>query len=376
MSERSVTIKWGSYLRMPIAIFLALLIGFFITAIFSEDPFYAYYTFLTGPVSYLNRFGDWIEDAITLTLLGLSVSIVYSANQFSLGAEGQMTFGALAAGIAVLFLPFPPLFLIPIAMLFSMMAGFAWGAIPGILKAKLNANEIVSTLMLNYVAVKFYEYYVTFKLTPPGAGFVASAPFPDSAALGSFIPNLPFLSTIRQLFTRQTSISIALYITIAAVFLVSYMMYRTTIGYEIRITGQNPLFAKYGGIKVTRVIFLSMAISGAFAGLAGAHVAIGIHERLLLGIAVGFGFEGVVVSLLAKNNPKWVPLAALVYAYLRTGADVMERSTDISREMVLIIQGLIILFITAERTFSFHKVDTGVFRRLIGKKSVTKQEQL
>jgi len=376
MNKKTLTIKWGSYLRMPIAILLALLIGFFLTAMFSEDPFYAYYKFLTGPVSYLNRFGDWIEDAITLTLLGLSVSIVYSANQFCLGAEGQMTFGALVAGIAVLFLPLPSLLLIPAAMLLAMMAGFLWGAVPGLLKAKLNANEIVSSLMLNYVAVKFYEYFVTFKLTLPGAGFVASQPFPDSAALGSFIPNLPFLAAIRQQFMRQTSITIALYITIAAVLLVSYMMYRTTIGYEIRITGQNPLFAKYGGIKITRVIFLSMAISGAFAGLAGAHVAVGIHERLLLGVAVGFGFEGIVVSLLAKNNPKWVPLAALVYAYLRTGADVMERSTDISREMVLIIQGLIILFITAERTFAFHKVEGGLFHRFSKKTSEAKQETL
>ena len=314
MGERTAKIKWGSLLRMPIAIFLALFIGFLITAIFSEQPFFAYYTFLTGPVSFLNRFGDWIEDAITLTMLGLSVSIVFSANQISLGAEGQMTFGALVAGIAVLFLPLPPILLIPVAMILSMMAGFAWGAIPGFLKARLNANEIVSSLMLNYVAVKFYEYYVTYKLTLPGAGFVASEPFPDSASLGSFIPNLPFLSNLRQLFLRQTSISIALYIAIAAVILVSVMMYKMTIGYEIRVTGQNPLFAKYGGIKVTRVIFLSMALSGAFAGLAGAHVAVGIHERLLLGVAVGFGFEGVVVSLLAKNNPKWVPLAALVYA--------------------------------------------------------------
>jgi simple sugar transport system permease protein len=226
-------------------------------------------------------------------------------------------------------------------MILSMMAGFAWGAIPGLLKARLNANEIVSSLMLNYVAVKFYEYYVTYKLTLPGAGFVASEPFPDSASLGSFIPNLPFLSNLRQMFLRQTSISIALYIAIAAVILVSVMMYKMTIGYEIRVTGQNPLFAKYGGIKVTRVIFLSMALSGAFAGLAGAHVAVGIHERLLLGVAVG--------------------------------ADVMERSTDISREMVLIVQGLIILFITAERSFSLHVGDSGIRSRLIGKKSEGKQ---
>jgi ABC-type uncharacterized transport system permease subunit len=344
-------VDWAAVLRMPSAIFLALAIGFLITLIFSEEPLYAYYSFLTGPLSYLNRFGDWIEDAITLTFLGLSVAIVFSANQISLGAEGQMTFGALTAGLCALYLNVPPILLVPLMMLAAMAAGFLWGSVPGLLKAKLNANEIVSSLMLNYVAVKFYEYFVTYKITLPGAGFVASKPFGENASLGSFIPKLPFLENIRLQFLRQTSISMALYFAIAAVIFVSFMMYRQKIGYEIRITGENPLFAKYGGINVTRVIFLSMAISGAFAGLAGAHIAVAIHKRLLLGVAVGFGFEGVVVSLLAKNNPKWVPLSALVYAYLRTGADVMERSTDVSREMVLIIQGLIILFITAERVF-------------------------
>lgn len=351
MLKRQSTIQWAKILKMPLAILLSLFIGFIITIFVSEEPLKAYYTLLTGPLSYLNRFGDWIEDAITLTLLGLTFSIFFSAQQICLGAEGQMTLGALTSGLVVLFVPLPKIIVIPLALIVSMLAGFGWGAIPGILKSRLNANEIVSSLMLNFIAVKFYEYIVTFKLTKPTSGFVASDPFPESGTFPSFIPDFPIFENIRNLIAQQTSITFALYIALMAVVFVSVMLYRTTIGYEIRITGHNQNFGRYGGMQVKRVIFLSMAIGGAFAGLAGAHVAIAIHGRLLLGIAVGFGFEGIVVTLLAKNNPKWVPLAALVYSYLRIGADVMERSTDVSREMVLLIQGLIILFITAERSF-------------------------
>jgi len=127
------------------------------------------------------------------------------------------------------------------------------------------------------------------------------------------------------------------------------LMYRTPFGYELRMVGANLKFARYGGVNTPRTIILTMAISGAIAGLAGAHLAMGVNQKLIVNITVGLGFEGVVVALLARNNPLAVPIAALAYGYLRAGADVMERSTDVSREMVLIIQAIIILLITAER---------------------------
>ena len=149
MSKRISDFKWSSFSRIILALVLALGIGFIITLIFSKQPVFAYYSFLTGPLQFLNRFGDWIEDAITLTLLGLAVSVAFSANQTLLGAEGQMTLGALASGIVVLYLPLPGMLLIPVALLAAIIFGTAWGAIPGILKARLQANELVSSLMLN-----------------------------------------------------------------------------------------------------------------------------------------------------------------------------------------------------------------------------------
>ena len=143
--------------------------------------------------------------------------------------------------------------------------------------------------------------------------------------------------------------TIALFIAVVAVIAVWFLMARTPLGYEIRVIGANLRFAEYGGINTKRTIALSFAVSGLLAGLAGAQLATGLVKQLTLGISVGVGFEGIVVALLARNNPLAVPIAGLFYGYLRTGAQIMERSSDVTREVVLIIQAIIILMITAER---------------------------
>ncbi len=336
-------------IRILLAIGIALLLGFIITLLVSKEPIDAYRAFLTGPLSRLNRFGEWIKESITLTLLGLAVALVFKANLFSLGQEGQMALGALVSGAIALFLPLPGYLRIPIALVAAMVVGFAFGWIPGYLKAKLNASELVSSLMLNAIALRLYDYILINFIKAPNAGYNSSADFPPAGALPHFIPHFSFLADIYKRWTAQANITIMLYIAILMVFVVYYLMYRTPFGYELRMVGANLKFARYGGVNTPRVIILAMAISGAVAGLAGAHLSMGVNQKLIVNITVGLGFEGVVVALLARNNPIVVPFAALAYGYLRAGADVMERTTDVSREMVLIIQAIIILLVTAER---------------------------
>ncbi len=334
-------------LRIIAVIIIALLIGFVITALVSEEPGQAYSDLLTGPLPRIsidesgvslrgiNRFGNWLEDSITLILLGLSVAIVFSARQFSLGAEGQLFLGAMAAGVVSLLVQAPLAIHIGLALIAAGTAGFLWGLIPGVLKAYLNADEIVSTLMLNVIAIQIYRFLLTQYLKDPTAGFVATEFFPDTAVLPIIIPG--------------TRVTVMLIITIAAIFAGWYFISRTPVGYEIRVLGANIKFAEYGGINTRRVIALSMAVSGILAGLAGAHLSMGLLKQLTLNLSLGIGFEGIVVALLARNDPKFVPLTGLFYGYLRTGAQIMERSSDVTREVVLIIQAIIILFITAER---------------------------
>lgn len=337
------------FIRVVLATSVALLIGFIVTMFVSEDPVGAYKAFLLGPLSRLNRFGDWIEESITLIFLGLAVALVFKAELFSLGQEGQMILGALVSGAIALFVPLPAYFRIPLALAAAGLVGFLWGLLPGYLKAYLNADEIVSTLMLNVLAVRFYEFFLTYYIKPPDAGYTASATFETAGRLPTFIPPIPGLEKLYTVFSDQTNISIALYLLIIAALVVYYIMYKTPFGYELRMVGVNQKFARYGGINTKKTILLAMAASGVLAGLAGAHLSMGVHRKLILNIQYGLGFEGIIVALLARNNPLAIPFTGLAYGYLRAGANVMERSSDVSREMVLVIQGIIILLVTAER---------------------------
>ena len=334
--------------RIVVVVLIALAIGFVITAIVSEDPVAAYTAFLTGPlpnisfengfeIKNINRFGNWMEESTTLILLGLAVSIVFRARQFSLGAEGQMLLGALATAVVALHAPLPAPFHLILALVAAGTVGFLWGLIPGMLKAYLAVDEIVSTLMLNVIALQLSDLLLFNWLRDPTAGFIATAPFPTTAILPLLIPG--------------TRVSWMILIMIAAVFFTWWLMERTPFGYEIKMLGANRKFAEYGGINTRRVIALSMAVSGILAGLAGAHLSMGLLKRLTLNLSSGLGFEGIVVALLAHNDPRWVLVTGLFYGYLRTGAQIMERSSDVTREVVLLIQAIIILLITAEQLF-------------------------
>ncbi len=333
--------------RIILAVLIALTLGFIITLLVSKDPIGAYNAFLTGPVSRLNRAGEWIKESITITLLGLSVARVFKANLFSIGQDGQMQLGALVSGIIVLNVPLPGILRIPLALVAAGVVGYLWGLIPGLLKAHLNANEIVSTLMLTAIAGRFYEWVLVAFLKPPTAGYNVSAAFPPEGLLPSFVP--PFLTDLYNLFTSKANITIMIYIAIALVFVTYFIMFRTPFGYELRMVGANMKFARYGGVNTKRTIVQAMAVSGILAGLAGAHLTMGIHGRVITQITASLGFEGIVVALLARNNPLMVPIAALAYGYMRAGADIMERASDVPRELVLVIQAMIILLVTAER---------------------------
>jgi ABC-type uncharacterized transport system permease subunit len=317
----------------------ALLLGFIITVLVSEEPVAAYKSFLLGPVSRINRLGNWIEESINLCLVGLAICLVFRARQFSLAAEGQIYLGALASGLVGLYLEVPAILHISLALIAAAIIGFLWGLIPGVLKSHLNANEIVSTLMLNEIAIRIYNLILTYRLKPPTAGYTVS----DYLHPTGLLPRI----------VAKTRVTPFVFIAVAAVIAVYIVMYRTPFGYALRMTGANIRFAHYGGINTKRVIYLTMAISGISAALAGAHLTMGIHQRVILNVSTGLGFEGIVVSLLARNNPLLVPFTALFYGYLRAGANIMERASDVSRELVMVIQAVIILLVTAEGLLAF-----------------------
>lgn len=327
-------------LRVLLTVAAALLIGLIILLLISpQRAGDAYTALLTGPLSRLNRWATWIDDAISLTLVALAITLVFKARLFSLGAEGQIFLGALASGLVALFVEGLPSELhLSLAVGVGALAGALWGLIPGVLRAHLGANELVSTLMLNPIAALFYGLILE-QIRLPQSGAMASALFPASALLPRLIPA-----------TRVTS---AVLWALIAVLAVWWLMRRTPFGYTLRTVGANAAFARYGGINLRRVIVRAMGLSGLLSGLTGAYLALGIYQRLPLSVSSGLTFEGIVAALLARENPLAIPAMALLYSYLRVGAPIMQNDAAVSLEIVRVIQAIIILLFTAEGLIGF-----------------------
>ena len=325
-------------LRTLCVLLVALLVGFIIVLIVSEDPLGAYRYFLLGPLVRMRRVIEWLHTSIPMVFTGLAVSLVFRARQFNIGAEGQFLVGAAGATFVALHFPQITILHISVIMLFAMTCGALWGAVPGFMKAKFNASELVSSLMMNFVGFFVALYFVNHYFRDIRAGFMVSYRFPATA----WLPDL----------MARPRLHGGLVLAAITAGLVWWFLYRTKWGYELRMTGMNIKFAEYAGINTKRVIVYTQVISGALAALGGAVELMGIHRRFLWIAMPGFGFDGIVVALLARNNPLNVLFAALFIGYLRSGARIMERMSDVTAEMAVIIQAIVILLVTAEALFS------------------------
>ncbi len=336
--ERRVALFEG-ILTTVATVAIALVVCFLILVVTGKDAVTAYEWLLTGPLSRTTRFGRVLVETTTLSIVALSVATAFRAGLVTLGAEGQMYMGALAATVISLTLPLPPGIAILAGLLSAAGAGALVALLPAAMKAYLGANELVATLMLNAVLVRLYSFALTTWLTPEGATSVASAYLPDAALV-------PSLTAVIGVPLDQAS----LFVLIVPVLAVGawLLLHRTPLGYAVRISGSNSLFASFGGIRTKRVIIWSFVIGGAIAGLAGAHIVQGVNGRALLTLSAGAAFNGIMVAILARANPLMIPVAAFFYAYLSVGGDVMEQEMSIGNEIVLIIQALIVLMASAQ----------------------------
>jgi len=328
-------------IRTAVAIGLALLLGFIVTLFVSKSPFEAFRYFLTGPFTTTRRFGAFLEAAIPLTFTGLAVSLVFSAGQFNIGADGQFFIGAVATTAAGICFRLPPVIHTIVALLCGMAAGALAGFIPGFLKSRWNASELVSSLMLNYVFLKLGLYFITYHLRDINVGALVSLPLKETSWLPQFFP--------------PTRLHAGIFVMFLSIVFCYYFVFRTGWGYETRMTGQNLNFAHYSGIAVSSVMLYSQVLSGAVAGLGGAVEMLGIYRRFQWLASPGYGFDGVIIAILARNNPLLVPVGAIFLAYLRVGADVMAMYSDVTSEMVAVIQAVIILLVTAQAFLSGYK---------------------
>jgi ABC-type uncharacterized transport system permease subunit len=327
-----------------IAALAAILIGFVVVLTVSNEPINAFYYLLGEPFANLFNFGTVLNKAIPLILTGLSVALVFRAGVFSLGAEGQLYVGAFFGALVAVYVDgLPTIIHIPLILISAMVSGALFALIPGLLKGYLNVDEIVSTLMLNYVGIFSVSYFLNNVFKDPASGGYARMPYiGESGRLGRFLEGLP----------THTGIFIA----ILAVIVTYLYLYKTKGGYEMRLVGQNKMFAEYGGIRSNWVIVKSVIYSGILAGLAGIVEVIGVHGTLKDNFSDGLGFDGIIIALLARNHPIGVLFAAFFFAYLQVGAQLMSANSDVPRELAVIIQVLLVLFVSAQAIFKYVKL--------------------
>jgi general nucleoside transport system permease protein len=325
-SDESVLATWGYFFAAP---------GDALSA--SWDAITAAYGALfSGALGSASALSETIVAATPLILAGLGVALGFRAGLFNIGAEGQVIAGGLAAGFVGFWLHGLPVVVhLPLALLVGLGAGAAWGFIPGILKARTGAHEVITTIMLNYVAANLALYLLsTSAFRRPGRTDPISEPVEASA-------RLPHLAG------QNLRLHAGILIALLAAAAVAWLLGRSTWGFELRVAGANPSAAQTAGISVARATVLAMVLSGGLAGLAGANQILGLQYSLAPGFSGGIGFDAITLALLGRANPVGVVAAALLFGALRAGGLQMQAVTGTPIDIVLVIQSLIVIFVAA-----------------------------
>jgi simple sugar transport system permease protein len=329
------------------ALLIALAVAFVVVLFTSKNPLEALEVLLTQIPQRPRTIGIWLDDVAKLTITGLAFSLVFQARQFSMGVQGQVYIGALASTYVAL----SPLGAtwagIPLGILAAMIAGGFYGFIPGIAKAKLGANEIVSSLMLNYIAIELCNYLVRAHLPKPQPGVLTTNDFPPTAVFPRLFDN-DWLNIPR--------LDIGFLLAIVAVGIVWFALYRTSWGLKLRLVGHNARFAQYSGINATFIMVSAMTAAGALGGLLGSMFVQGQSYGMLIVLFEGnLAFEGILVAIVARSRPLAVPIVALFYGYLRQGAQLMNIRTDVPAEVIGVVTAIIILLVSSSFSVNFMK---------------------
>lgn len=319
-----------------VAVLLALLIGAGIILYMGENPVKVYYYLFTGAFDGLTPIARTLLEATPLIFTGLGVLVAFKGGMFNIGAQGQMTMAGLTAAALGGFVANIFINNVFVILLIGGLAGFLWAAIAGWLKAALGVHEVISTIMLNYIAVSFEQYCLNYPLKAPG-----------------FNPQTPAVSEaarLGKLLDVRVPLNYGFILALIAVFLVWFILEKTVLGYHIKAVGHNPTAAENNGINVKRIIILTLGISGFLAGLGGVERVLGGVGQYAYktGLTATYGFDGIAVALLGKNTPIGALLAAILFAALRVGGRAMQFNTTIPSQMVIMIQAIIILLIAAE----------------------------
>jgi len=325
----------GLKVLVPVAVvLLALGAGMIPLLATGNDPVVAYIALFQGALGSKHGITETLVKAIPLLLTGLAVSFPLQARFWNIGAEGQLYLGAIAATwVALTLTPFPAFILLPLVVLSGFLAGALWGLIPALLKTRFQVNEIILTLMMNYIAINWSNYLVHGPLKDPkGFNFPVTAVFPEAA----WLPRLP-----------GTRLHAGIILAVMMMSFIYFILRKTRLGYEIKVVGANPQTARYAGMDLTKILLLVTILGGGMAGLAGVGEVAGLQHRLRKDISPGYGYTAIPIALLGKGHPLGVGLSALLFAALFVGGSNMQQTTKVPVALISIIQALVVLFVVA-----------------------------
>ncbi|GIP16840.1 ABC transporter permease [Paenibacillus montaniterrae] len=328
-----------------LAIVAGLLVGAIAILLVGGDVLETYREMWKGAFGNFFFLTNTLARATPIILVGLGVALAFRAGFFNMGAEGQMVLGALSAALTALYIPGPGLIKMLAAIIAAIIVAGLWSAFAGWLDSRFGMNLLITTLLLNYIATLFAGYMVAYPFKDrTGSSALSQTQMIDASAM---FPKLFQGMTVHLGFVIAIVLALGMHL----------FMKHTTKGYEIRMMGGNPLFASYGGVNRGKLMIISMFVSGAIAGLAGASEVLGTQYRFLDGslTAANYAWSGIMATLLANSNPIGTAFAALLLSALQTGGMGMERNTDVPLEISSIIQAVLILFISAKITISFIK---------------------
>jgi simple sugar transport system permease protein len=326
------------------SILLALIVGGIVLLATGENPFEVYRVMLNGAFGGKNALAETLVKATPLLLTGLGVAVAFRMQLWNIGAEGQFYFGAIfATGTALFVLPdAPAIVLIPAMVVAGLIGGAVWGFIPGVLRGYLGANETITSLLLNYVAILFSDYLIhgPWK-NPMGFGFPGTKSFPDAAWLPTW---------------GTTRVHLGLMFGLIAAVALWIVLRRTRWGYEVSVMGENPRAARYAGMSTARTITLVMVLSGALAGLAGMSEVAGIGHQLQRNLSPGYGYTAIIVAWLGRLNPFGIIVVAFLLAGLMVGGDQLQMTLQLPAAIAPMLQGTILFFLLGGEMLTRYRI--------------------
>ncbi|MBC8407652.1 MAG: ABC transporter permease [Rhodobacteraceae bacterium] len=325
------------FINLIIALFLSALVVLYI----GENPLDALSIMIKGAIGSSYGWGYTLYYATNFIFTGLAVSVAFHARMFNIGGEGQAMLGGLGVALVCLMVPWPHwIVALPVAVIGGALFGAAWAAIPAYLQAKRGSHIVITTIMFNFMASALLVYLLVNVLKVPGSMAPETARFAEGARLPT---GYDMLGWFGIKFSKSPPVNISFFVALASCFAIWFLIWRTKLGYEIRAFGHSESAAKYAGISPVKIIMIAVLISGALSGLMGINSVMGESERLVLDSVQGAGFIGIAVALMGRSHPFGVFLAAILFGILYQGGAELAMWTKIPRELIVVIQALVIL---------------------------------